>query len=61
MGSVFLVKFLLLFQVITALSAGDQVNVVAVGFLADTEPETSHFMASGYTSFTGFQLRTGLA
>ena len=48
-----------LFQVITELSAGDQVNVIATGFWADVE--TSYFFARGYTSFTGFQLRTGLA
>ncbi len=48
-----------LLQVITELVAGDQVNVIATGYFADVE--TCYFLAHGYTSFTGFQLRTGLA
>ncbi len=50
-----------LLQVITELLAGDQVNVVAVGRMADSPSETSYYMGGGYTSLTGFQLRTGLA
>ncbi len=42
-----------IFQVITELLAGDQVNVVATG--------DSYYEGHGYTTFTGFQLRTGLA
>ena len=50
-----------MFQVITQLFEGDQVNVVARGFHADIRSSASHFHAQGYTSFTGFQLKFGLA
>ena len=52
-----LLSFLSL-QVITQLLAGDQVYVVAEGFEADVE--NSFYMADGFTSFTGLQVRSGL-
>ena len=42
---------------IALLYEGDQVYVVADGFLADFE--NSYYMADGYTSFTGLQVRSG--
>ena len=47
-----------LLQVISQLLAGDEITVVADGLLAETNP--SNFMADGYTSFTGKQIRAGL-
>ena len=47
-----------LFQVISQLEAGDEITVVVDGAL-DGGIE-SYFMADGYTSFTGIQIRAGL-
>ena len=46
------------FQVITELLPGDQVYVVAEGFLDDSAD--NRYQADGYTSFTGVQIRSGL-
>ena len=47
-----------LFKVITQLLAGDEITVVADGVLDGTSDNT--FLADGYTSFTGMQIRAGL-
>ena len=47
-----------LFQVISQLLAGDEITVVVDGALDGGGP--SLFMADGYTSFTGMQIRAGL-
>ena len=46
------------FQVITELLPGDQVYVVAEGFLDDSAD--NRYQADGYTSFTGVQIRSGI-
>ena len=46
------------FQVITELVAGDQVYVIADGYITDIE--TNVCQADGYTSFTGLQIKSGL-
>ena len=47
-------------QVITQLLSGDQIYVIAEGFWADQGDSNSFYMADGYTSFTGVQIRSGL-
>ena len=47
-----------LFQVISQLLAGDEITVVADGSIDGDQ--ASLFMADGYTSFTGMQIRAGL-
>ena len=47
-----------LFQVISQLLAGDEITVVAEGAVDGDGP--SIFLADGYTSFTGMQIRAGL-
>ena len=46
------------YQVIMELLAGDQVYVIADGYITDVE--TNVCQADGYTSFTGLQIRSGL-
>ena len=47
-------------QVIAQLLSGDQVSVIADGFLYNDHSEPSYYMADGYTSLTGVLIRAGL-
>ena len=51
---------LLKIKVITQLLEGDQISVIADGYLADSKGESSFYLADGYTSLTGLLIKSGL-